>query len=74
MAMGHSPSDPNPVADADTAGEVVPQPLWVFEGEHPVQRWVETGLSGGVQTERVAGLQAGNRIILGPAGTRAAAS
>jgi multidrug efflux pump subunit AcrA (membrane-fusion protein) len=43
------------------------QQVWVLQGEQPVRRWVQTGLSDGERTEVVAGLQAGDSVIVGPA-------
>jgi len=51
------------------AGDASRHQVWVLQGVQPVSRWVETGLSDGARTEVVAGLQAGDRIILGQAGT-----
>jgi HlyD family secretion protein len=44
------------------------QPVWVIQGAQPVLRWVQTGLSDGVHTEIVMGLQAGDRVVVGRTG------
>ena len=44
------------------------QPVWVIQGAQPVLRWVQTGLSDGVHTEVVMGLQAGDRVVVGRTG------
>jgi HlyD family secretion protein len=62
------PSTPTRGQGDGMAGDANHHQVWVLQGERPVQRWVETGLSDGVQIEVVAGLQAGDKIILGPAG------
>jgi uncharacterized protein YjbI with pentapeptide repeats len=43
-------------------------PVWVFRGARPFVRWLQTGLSDGVATEAVTGLQAGGKVALDRAG------
>ena len=44
------------------------QPVWVLQEGQLVLRWVQTGLSDGVHTEVVTGLQAGDRVVVGQQG------
>ncbi|MDD1748909.1 MAG: hypothetical protein LUO89_03440 [Methanothrix sp.] len=41
--------------------------MWVLEGTRPISRQVRTGLSDGARTEIIAGLQAGEQVIIGSA-------
>jgi HlyD family secretion protein len=58
---------PRPSIPADVTPEasVGRQWVWVLAGDRPSGRWVQTGLSDGERTEIVAGLQAGEQVILG---------
>jgi hypothetical protein len=44
------------------------QPVWILQGARPFLRWVQIGLSDGVVTEVVTGLQAGDRVVVGRTG------
>jgi HlyD family secretion protein len=51
-------------ASGGELGATSRQPVWVMQGARPVLRWMQTGLSDGVHTEVVMGLQAGDRVVV----------